>query len=300
MSWKNVRWVGAVVVMSGMAVGAWAQSPVQEPGPPGGFPGGGKPGIFIGRPGQGPGPMGGVFSFVEPVGENAKLVKDAPFSAQVVRSSTQKLADGNMIERKSTGTIARDVAGRTRREMTLENIGPLAAAGKAPHLVFINDPVAGKVYTLDENRKTAMEMAPPPKFEWTEKEGQRPQREQRAAEFKSEMNTESLGQKTMEGVLVEGTRITRTIPAGQIGNAKPIVITTERWYSPDLQTTVLLTRSDPRFGTTTYQLTNINQANPPQSLFAVPSDYTIKQGRRMRMRMRPGRRENPGPPPMLP
>ena len=41
---------------------------------------------------------------------------------------------------------------------------------------------------------------------------------------------ESLGKQTMEGVQVEGTRTTRTIAAGEIGNDRPIDIVSERWY----------------------------------------------------------------------
>ena len=114
---KMFPWLGAAVLVLGMAAGARAQFPPPRPGQNGPEPG------RYGRESMlpAPSPMGGVFSFVEPLsGVNSHVVKGAPFSAQVVRSSTQKLADGNMIERKSTGTIARDVAGRTRREMTLE------------------------------------------------------------------------------------------------------------------------------------------------------------------------------------
>jgi hypothetical protein len=39
-------------------------------------------------------------------------------------------------------------------------------------------------------------------------------------------------------------------------------------------------QSDPRFGETTYRLTNINRAEPSRSLFEVPSDYTVKEGLR--------------------
>ena len=52
----------------------------------------------------------------------------------------------------------------------------------------------------------------------------------------------------------------------------------ERWYSPDLQTVVKSTRSDPRFGTTTFSLTNIQKAEPAAALFTVPADYTVKAG----------------------
>ena len=98
----------------------------------------------------------------------------------------------------------------------------------------------------------------------------------------SNVQTISLGTKTMDGLTVQGTRRTRTIPAGQIGNDKPIVITREEWYSPDLQMVISSTRSDPRFGTTTFQLTNINRSDPPQSLFIVPQDYTTAPGGMMK------------------
>jgi hypothetical protein len=52
----------------------------------------------------------------------------------------------------------------------------------------------------------------------------------------------------------------------------------ERWYSPDLQTVVKSTRTDPRFGTTTFSLSNIQKAEPAATLFAVPADYTVKEG----------------------
>jgi hypothetical protein len=52
----------------------------------------------------------------------------------------------------------------------------------------------------------------------------------------------------------------------------------ERWYSPDLQVLVKSTRTDPRFGTTTYTLSNIQRTEPAATLFTVPSDYTVQQG----------------------
>jgi hypothetical protein len=49
----------------------------------------------------------------------------------------------------------------------------------------------------------------------------------------------------------------------------------ERWYSPDLQMTVMTKHSDPRSGETNFQLKNINRSSPPPTLFEVPSDYTV-------------------------
>ena len=90
--------------------------------------------------------------------------------------------------------------------------------------------------------------------------------------------TEDLGSQTMEGVFVTGVRTTRTIPAGQIGNDKPISIVTEVWTSPDLKTIVYSKRSDPRMGEQTFQLTNISRTEPDPSLFTVPADFKLVEG----------------------
>ena len=104
------------------------------------------------------------------------------------------------------------------------------------------------------------------------------------------VNREQLGTKTINGLQAHGTRVTRTIPAGKIGNEKPIEVVTERWYSTDLQLPLTTTHTDPMMGTVTTNLTNINRAAPDASLFQVPSDYTIetgKQGDMMYMPMKP-------------
>lgn len=90
------------------------------------------------------------------------------------------------------------------------------------------------------------------------------------------VQTENLGKQLIEGVEAEGTRTTRTIPAGEIGNEQPIQIVSERWYSPELQVVVMTRSSDPRAGETTYRLTNIVRAEPSASLFQLPADYTVK------------------------
>jgi hypothetical protein len=87
---------------------------------------------------------------------------------------------------------------------------------------------------------------------------------------------EQLGKQIIEGVEAEGSRTTVTIPAGEIGNEKAIVIVSERWYSPELQMVIMTKHSDPRSGETTYRLTNISRLEPAKSLFEVPGDYTMK------------------------
>ncbi|MGH9582251.1 MAG: hypothetical protein ACRD4O_04885, partial [Bryobacteraceae bacterium] len=71
-------------------------------------------------------------------------------------------------------------------------------------------------------------------------------------------------------------QITRTIPAGAIGNSQVISSVTQTWYSPALQIVVRSTRNDPRFGQSTYTLSNISQNEPDPGQFTVPAGYTVK------------------------
>ena len=89
--------------------------------------------------------------------------------------------------------------------------------------------------------------------------------------------TEVLGTRSIEGVVAEGTRSTISIPAGSIGNERPIEVVSERLYSSELQTLVMSRHSDPRFGETVYQLKNISLAEPSSDLFEVPLDYDIAE-----------------------
>jgi len=96
---------------------------------------------------------------------------------------------------------------------------------------------------------------------------------------KYDTRTEELGSRDFDGVQAEGTRRVTTIPAGAIGNERPIETAYERWYSKELQIVVMSKHSDPRFGEQTYRLTNIVRVEPQPDLFVVPSDYTIVGGR---------------------
>ena len=86
---------------------------------------------------------------------------------------------------------------------------------------------------------------------------------------------EDLGDQVLEGLLVHGTRMTDTIPAGVIGNERPIEIVTERWYSEDIDAMVLQRFSDPRFGETVSRLVNVVRGDPSPELFQVPQGYEL-------------------------
>lgn len=90
------------------------------------------------------------------------------------------------------------------------------------------------------------------------------------------VKSEKLETKELQGVLVTGTRTIRTTAAGTLGNAEPIVATTDTWFSPELKVVVLSETNDPQFGSSTTKLTDLERVEPDPSLFQVPSDYTVQ------------------------
>jgi len=233
------------------------------------------------------------------------VVTGAPYSATITNESVQTLADGTHITQSSSGSTARDSQGRTRQDAPLPAIGNLSAAD-APHLVFLQDPVAGASYTLNLTDKTAWKGPVPPPgggtpgmmlstntfFVHSAGGAALPPPppppdppaastifiQKRLAESEGDVTTENLGSQTMEGVQVTGVRTTQTIAVGKIGNDRPITIVTEVWTSPEFKTIVLSKRNDPRMGEQTFKLTNIQRGEPDPSLFTVPSDFKITEG----------------------
>jgi hypothetical protein len=88
---------------------------------------------------------------------------------------------------------------------------------------------------------------------------------------------EPLGKQTIEGVNAEGTREVSTIAAGTIGNDRPIQVSTESWYSAELQMNVMTKHSDPRTGDESFRLTNISRSEPAAYLFQAPAGYQINE-----------------------
>lgn len=244
-----------------------AQEPAPEPPPAPDFP----------MPGGLMGPRMEILGFGEM--HPGKVVTNAPYNAVGVTETKQTLADGNTIDRTVQSNVYRDGQGRTRRETTFPAVGSLASSGQPRSVVMIHDPVANTSYVLHPDTKIA-EQLPTPSGGGNHPGGlqSRFQARIQAEISNGTLKKEDLGTQAINGISAQGTRYTRTIPAGQIGNANPITVTNEQWYSPDLQVMVKIVRNDPRFGRTTYTLTNIQRSEPAASLFAVPSDYTVKQG----------------------
>lgn len=215
-------------------------------------------------------------------------VKNAPFAAEVSNERVQTLADGNHMRNTTTGRIYRDSEGRVRREENFTLVGPWSTSGQSQDRVHvtINDPVAGVSWFLDPEQKIAHKLPNPAERKVTGGGvglSMGPQdvamlKQKLAAEHGSgNMKTENLGTQMFEGIAAEGTRTTITIPAGAMGNERPIDTVSERWYSSELQMVVMSTVKDPRMGDSTYKLTNITRGDQPASLFQVPSDYQVAE-----------------------
>jgi hypothetical protein len=239
----------------------------------------------VGLLAQGPGGRAGRMGFGGPgfmgPGGVPRTVAGAPYSAVEVTTTQQPLADGNAIQIRRQSTVYRDSQGRVRTETAAGR--PAPGGGKTTGTVItIHDPVAGVMRRLDTVARVANETplragsgrngaARGPRANTGRGPGAR-----RPAD--PNVTTEDLGQQTVNGVAATGHRITRTIPAGAMGNAQPIQSVREVWTSTDLKVPVLIKTSDPRRGTTVTQLTNINRAEPDAALFQAPPGYAVRQG----------------------
>jgi hypothetical protein len=215
------------------------------------------------------------------VGAPGRVVKNAPFSADIVTESMQTLPDGNRIKRSSTVRFYRDSEGRTRREQTVGAMLGRGADANAPEVAFINDPVAGVSYALNLEKRTATKSNMGRGGFGAGMASAQPRPAMRGRSNQN-VRTESLGRQIVEGVQADGTRTTMTISAGEIGNENPIQVVTETWYSPELQTYVLSKRSDPRSGESTTRYTNISRAEPSRILFEPPADFKLVESRMRR------------------
>ncbi len=234
-------------------------------------------------------------------------IKGQPYTAEATTEVVRVLADGTRVTNKNSSSMARDKDGRTRRENTFGNIGPWATAGQqAPRVVTISDPVSKEVYILDMNAKTYRKVKSGQPAVWQSRSSSQDgkevvekrvevvmsDRKGEAGMFTAAVpapaaagavmfhdfdpknaKKENLGRQNMEGVMVDGTRETVTIPAGEIGNDRPIVSVTENWYSPELQMVISTKTNDPQFGESTYRVSNLRRGEPNADLFKVPADF---------------------------
>lgn len=89
------------------------------------------------------------------------------------------------------------------------------------------------------------------------------------------VRTENLGEKMILGFLTTGTRVITTLPAGQIGNDRPIDIVSEQWFSPELELVMRSLHRDPWAGEFITTVTKISRGDQAAALFEVPESYKV-------------------------
>jgi hypothetical protein len=222
-------------------------------------------------------PAGGLVTLGPPKLEGQTgPVLGRPLSANEVRTTVQTLSDGSHVNRSETNYFYRDSEGRMRVETSTD--------------VLIFDGIGGHTYEMTPRNKTYRKYPASNKGTVTIAAAAHHtsiDSSYHSGSSKTQINenkktdegvTEDLPLQSINGVWARGSRVTITIPAGTFGNDRDLKVVNERWFSDDLKLLVKSSNCDPRFGVTTYELTNIVQAQPDPALFQPPADYT--EGRR--------------------
>jgi hypothetical protein len=241
--------------------------------------------------------MAGMFEFGGLMGGfGGKVVTGKPVIATFTITRTETLP-GNTITNTTTGTYARGADGSTYRDVKFAAIGPWAASGKAQEFIYIRNQTNGMQYIVNVTKGTYQAFAI---HEHKAPDGGPKNRPNRSNSNDEAVNDNPNGTYTdpvTKTVYPADDRlVTRTIPAGAIGNQLALTITSERWRSTALDLLLEDTHTDPRFGTTTYQLSNIGQS-PASSLFMPDPSFTQAQAREFGPGGHHGRGEQPPPPP---
>jgi hypothetical protein len=236
-------------------------------------------------------------------------VTGAPYQAEEVTRSVQKLYDGTVITHETRSTVARDADGRMRQDMYIVHSGQVDGRQVDQNFqsATVGDPVTHTMlFWTGTDFKTAMRMqlpslpaaatrtglmggiagtgsplanSKPPQMlkEYTAPVGTvKLGTNGSLTPTKNQVSINDLGQQSIEGVLVTGQRTTTTIPTGAIGNDRPIVAIHEEWRSPELKILVKSSDSDPRTGEQMMELHNIVRSAPDASMFQAPAGYKVQ------------------------
>jgi hypothetical protein len=245
----------------------------------------------------------GIFGVAIATDRQPAPTPSSPFSAVLTWRSTIVFSDGNQISRSNTSRYFRDGLGRTRKESN----GYLIGESAPPRLfIEINDPVSGERITLQPWLKRAFALKVPDRCASVSLDNDAattpsPLNEsERSSVFETDrppvfgligigipiattpairasVETRSLGEKSISGMLARGTLWVRTIPAGLPDDEKSITTTREEWISPDLGITVEVHEQSTIGGQIDINLTELSRDEPDPSLFTVPGGYTVNR-----------------------
>jgi hypothetical protein len=181
---------------------------------------------------------------------------------------TRTLEDGSIITTHLEANLARDSAGRMYRER--RSFVP-AKSDQQPRLtaIMLFDPAARTRTECTVATKTCVVTSYHPARQFG------PQPTGTFANGTRSLSREDLGQNSIDGMSVTGTREATVINPGVVGNEQALVSTREFWYSAAIQTNVAVTRIDPREGKQAIQLIDLSLDEPDPRVFEIPEGYTV-------------------------
>jgi hypothetical protein len=204
--------------------------------------------------------------------DDAGTVLGQPCTVVEQTEVTQQLADGTTLTQRIVVHKWRDDQGRFRRE-SAEIRGDEAPVFQRATII---DPVNNTFVNLNLDRKTATVYHLPDHGP----EALHPYVDQFDKEILAlpgvQVKVEKLGGKTIAGVYAEGRRVTRIRPPGTVGNDKPVVSVRDQWVAEDLKILLASTLDDPRHKRVD-EVTQLDRSVPDPVLFAIPSDFTVKE-----------------------
>jgi hypothetical protein len=203
-------------------------------------------------------------------------VVNAPFSAEAT-TVWQPPPSRGLASVRATARYYRDSAGRVRVEQSF-----IGQGARPQHIILAPDTDSGTAYVLDPTARTVSMPSTRGFTQMMVGDGGYNQfvlvKSMRRflvffvmpdnVESVNGPGEESLGQSSMAGIQVTGTRFVTRLPGFDNGRA-------ERWVSPELKLVVYSRSEDTRFGIVEYQLTNISRSDPRAELFEVPEDYRV-------------------------
>jgi hypothetical protein len=221
------------------------------------------------EPAQHPPDYPGVRTFIP--GIFVTPVPGIPFSGTVEILSKQILADGATYTRRTVNHIARDSAGVIHNERRM--LTPPGFQGEPPVLQWhIFDPrtrlstfLTPATLVARQRVLTAAPLAPA---------NSTPETSAPPA-YAQDPVTKSLGTETIAGLVLQGTRKERTIPAALSGTGKNVIITDDYWYSEDLKVYLVLKHNDPRTGEQVVGILDVDRKEPDSAMFRIPPEYKV-------------------------
>ncbi|HEY2117551.1 MAG TPA: hypothetical protein VGH37_00065 [Candidatus Acidoferrum sp.] len=200
---------------------------------------------------------------------------NAPFSLLLQTEWVKSLSDGGTMTMVNERHIARDSKGRIYQERwyLVPKVGKYESK---MNVIQISDPNTHTLYNclmLEQPHQCVLSTYTPSvnavyNFNTPSSSGTLPDEEGSTIH-------DNLGKQLLNGVETMGSRDSIIYNPGVYGNDRKMTIEKEFWYSPLLGINLLSKRSDPRFGTQTFTVTNLILSEPDPNLFDLPAGFTV-------------------------